>query len=1268
MRRNLRTPLSLVVLIIAVFGIFWVSKQSVTEKPLASVPIVSHDHEHVIPDLEPVVVDPELMDGFQSWMTAFRAGERGEAFMNQGLALAEERRSTMLELIQRDASLALTHSISYADYASLPEEIKAIVEEPFTLTGDVLVTAICDHEFHTPDYKIDIFLEDESRLKVTHPGFLRSGLSKLDIPIQGIQLDGYAAVRNGVFDRLEGADVDWAWVNLPTGNPDPNLDFLTGEPLGFNPITAVAGGFSFLFSDEETLTQLEAVLSEFDYMAGKSTGSSVIFSQLVQSQAKGFPIEVIRESQMQILLSETTGAKTTIFIRTTYLDKPETPLSKEDLENQINLDVSGHLADFSYGKTTMTATATADTYEFNQESSQYTFNGANGTVDTNAMMVEAIALYEEAGSPEGALNGFDIVGIIFPKLDGWGSVAGLGTLGGANSQHWLNGTPSTETIVHEFGHNYGLPHSNYWVFNKNEESTNPVQPKPIGDNEEYGDLWDVMGDGDVNRGHFHMAAKNYLQWLNDDDVRTIESPEDSGTYVINRFDHMDATGLQGLRIKKSDDDSNYWIGFRRAFESNANYYNGAYILWELPGSLGGNPGRQQGWIIDTTPESEGERQDAGISLGRTYSDTSGDGVHITPISVGGGGANTTLEVVVNFGEFSGNAAPTLSIDVPANGEARTSIALSANGSDGDGDTLAYSWDLGDGKVYHSTSSINAVYTVGGTFDVAVTVTDMKGGTATETDQIVIFDPVNTWSARTSGTTNDLEGLGTDGTHVFAVGRGAILRSSDGQAYTNVAPGGSLNTTFNDIVWTGSEWIAIGMDAEFQGGSFFGWKPVIFSSPDGTTWSQDFEAPANAGNSLYGFNKVATNEDGSIVMVVGEQDLVYKRIDDGDWTKEDSLGISTSTDLGIAYGNGLFILGGLNFDNVSDGLYLFRTSDGTNWENLRGNSDLNPNGGIDEIAFLDGIFVGSGFNIRTVFSQNGGLSWQTIEQGDTFTESEAFAFGSGVFYAIGEQYPEGNAFNTSPMNQVSSNGKAWQRVDDAVEQVGNDVIFFKNSFIIIGDGGSILQSGLVEAADEVLAAPVISPASPTFSSTVNVTITTGAESATIHYTADGSEPNVGSEVYSEPIVISETTTVKAKVFKGDLDPSPTASVTYTKTLSGFDSWIESFSVGGEDGAADNPDGDWALNLLERAVGSAPDDGDSAPAAPVMSIDGSGKIVFKISRLSKSDDVALSIEKSSNLKDWTVLETEITDETEEMLILTSDEALAFVPCFLRVKAVE
>ena len=110
------------------------------------------------------------------------------------------------------------------------------------------------------------------------------------------------------------------------------------------------------------------------------------------------------------------------------------------------------------------------------------------------------------------------------------------------------------------------------------------------------------------------------------------------------------------------------------------------------------------------------------------------------------------------------------------------------------------------------------------------------------------------------------------------------------------------------------------------------------------------------------------------------------------------------------------------------------------------------------------------------------------------------------------------------------------------------------------------------------------------------------------------------------------------------------------------------MGDEGGASDNPDGDWALNLLERAVGSAPDDGDSAPAAPVMSIDGSGKIVFKISRLSKSGDVALSIEKSSNLKDWTFLATTITSDTDTMLELTSEEALAFVPCFLRVKAVE
>lgn len=1171
MRRNLRTPLSLVVLIIAGFCIFWISKQSETEKPLETVPIVSHDHGHAIPELEPVEVDPILMDGFQSWMTAFRAGERGETFISQGLVLAEQRRSTMLELLQRDASLALTYAISYADYASLPDAMQAIVEEPFSSTGDLEVIALCDHDYHTPEYRVNVYLEDQQRLRTAPNSPMRSGLSKLDVPLQGIELGGWTALKPQVFDRLEGENVDWAWDSLPSGNPDSSVDFFTGEPLGANPMTVVAGGFSFLFANEENLDSLEAELISYDNMAGEHTGSSVIFSEEVQEvQAKGFPIEVVRNIQNQLAEDDTTGDKTSLFIQIVFTDKTEAPISKADLEAQINGAVSGHLADFSYNQTSMTATVTEKVYDTVGPSGDY-----DGTPkDEGDLWQEAVDAYKEDNGGTDPFNTYDIVGIIFPKIDsvGW---AGLGTVGGANSKHWLNGVASTETIVHEYGHNYGLGHSNYWAFNDPDPtSTNPVDPD--GSNEEYGDLWDVMGDGDANRGHFHMAAKRYLGWLGENQIGTLTEPSDSRTYRINRFDHKDATGLQGLEIKKSNDE-NYWVGFRRAFESNANYYQGAYILWERPPN---GTDRNQGWIIDTTPESDAERQDSGIALGRTYSDPVAQ-VHITPITVGGSSPNEYLDVVVNVGDFSGNNAPTVSLNAPSTGDARTPIAISATGNDGDGDTLAYSWDLGNGEVYTSEDAITAYYTVGGTYTLSVTVTDMKGGTMTQSAQIVIDDPVNTWTTRTSGTSENLDALATNDTHVVAVGQSTILRSTDGQTWSDVTPGSANNVAFNDVVWAGDEFIAVGRDAEFQSNSFFGWKPVVYTSPDGSSWTLEFELPASAGSSVFAFNQLASNEDGSMVIALGDQSIVYKRID-GNWTEVDSLGLSASTSLGVGYGADVFILGGFDFTNQPTGLYLFRTSDGTNWEDLEDNSDLNPNSGLDSIAFLNDIFIGSGFNSRVVFSENRGISWQTLEQGNRHRMS-SFAFGGGVFYSIGEDETNGGVL----VNLVSNDGKIWKVVGSDVDEDGNDITYFNSSFIIVSDGGVIRQSGLVEAAEEV---------------------------------------------------------------------------------SAFDSWIAGFTVGDEGGASDNPDGDWALNLLERAVGSAPDDGDSAPAAPVMSIDGSGKIVFKISRLSKSGDVALSIEKSSNLKDWTFLATTITSDTDTMLELTSEEALAFVPCFLRVKAVE
>jgi chitinase len=68
---------------------------------------------------------------------------------------------------------------------------------------------------------------------------------------------------------------------------------------------------------------------------------------------------------------------------------------------------------------------------------------------------------------------------------------------------------------------------------------------------------------------------------------------------------------------------------------------------------------------------------------------------------------------------------------------------------------------------------------------------------------------------------------------------------------------------------------------------------------------------------------------------------------------------------------------------------------------------------------------------------------------------------------------------------------------------------------------------------------------TESTTVTMTAEDGAE---IRYTTDGSEPTTTSTLYSAPVTLTATTTVKAKAFKNGV-ASSTTSRTYTKSSGG-----------------------------------------------------------------------------------------------------------------------
>ena len=77
----------------------------------------------------------------------------------------------------------------------------------------------------------------------------------------------------------------------------------------------------------------------------------------------------------------------------------------------------------------------------------------------------------------------------------------------------------------------------------------------------------------------------------------------------------------------------------------------------------------------------------------------------------------------------------------------------------------------------------------------------------------------------------------------------------------------------------------------------------------------------------------------------------------------------------------------------------------------------------------------------------------------------------------------------------------------------------------------------------LAAPTISPAAGTFTTSVSVTMSCAA-GATARYTTDGSNPVATSTAYSAPVAITQTSTVNAACFQTNYQPSAVTSVAYT----------------------------------------------------------------------------------------------------------------------------
>ena len=103
-------------------------------------------------------------------------------------------------------------------------------------------------------------------------------------------------------------------------------------------------------------------------------------------------------------------------------------------------------------------------------------------------------------------------------------------------------------------------------------------------------------------------------------------------------------------------------------------------------------------------------------------------------------------------------------------------------------------------------------------------------------------------------------------------------------------------------------------------------------------------------------------------------------------------------------------------------------------------------------------------------------------------------------------------------------------------VGNSSSQYYNTMI-----GSVEENVVVlpEAAT-----PTFTPAAGTYLTTQSVSISSTTEGATIYYTTDGSEPTTSSSVYSTPITVSSSMTIKAIAAADGYENSAVAEATYT----------------------------------------------------------------------------------------------------------------------------
>lgn len=744
-----------------------------------------------LPQTTPGTVSFQFFEWLREYLAA--APAQRDALLNQGVRLAQARRVEYKHLIVEDPRRALEQAVPMVVRQDLPPGIVDQLEERVNLRGDLHVYQGSPSPDSPPPtttltHRIATFQDGRSYVANVYGRRAQDFLGTRNDALNGVAVDNQFAVNEDPIRVLEAGERPSATKQVTTRCPISGIQVIPPNKAS-SPVPA----------DTTAVETPEHIV----YLCGGYHRDS--FQTLLYAEGgTGGPIPL--NGILPASPTPSVGILKVLYIPMTFQDQNKTQTT-ESKAYEIMRDVADFYAKGSYGKLTLIATVTPSVIVPHSEAwytQKDTSNG--GTID--GLGLEFTNAKEEAKKIGFDWSDYDCVVV---RLSGGPRSSGVGGYGGG-AQVWLY-FDSVTIAGHEIGHTFGLSHANFW-------DTSGTSAIGAGTNQEYGDQYDIMGGGSTPTDHYNAQAKNQIKWLPDSYVRTISQ---SGTYRVYAMDQptLDPANSYAVKIVK-DSQRTYWGEVRQLYNGSASRPwadKGMLLGWTFTGGANGSNIQ----LIDTTPGSQFAKDDAAISLGRTFSDFE-SGIHITTTNV----SSTTpkyVDIVVNFGQFPGNQPPTLSLTSSADYvPVGATVTFTATATDPDGDTLAYSWqNFGDTSVKivsPNSSVITRTFSTAGTYIVSCTVSDMKGGSTTQNKLITVGSGNSRYNISGRVTAG---GIGLPNVIITANGANAVVTDNSGNytipnltattySMTPLLYGYTFSETFNNSVtvgpnFTGADFVA-----------------------------------------------------------------------------------------------------------------------------------------------------------------------------------------------------------------------------------------------------------------------------------------------------------------------------------------------------------------------------------------------------------------------------------------------------------------------------